>query len=356
MESRSKRLFARRSQFAGIAASAALLIALNSAAPAMAALANGNFEAPLVSGLYTTYTVAPASFGWTVSSGSIDHGQHPAATDCVLGPPTQCIDLNGDGPGAIQQPIITVVGQKYRVSFFMSRHRNLILSGTPATMNALINNAPVASFTHAVTGGAAASSGGWQPQHFDFVASAVSTNLGFASTTLQSKAGPQIDNVSVAEVAAAAYDIAVKKQRQGTMYFVNITNPGQTIPAGAKIEVVDVVPQGITLTVAANNAPWTCGPTGTVVGPDSVTCTYAVTAPIPTNGPIPQLHFQSTSPAGHGCPNCVRARLYVPNVIAHVDATFSPSKAHLVPPPWIPINGLALANESNVLNNVSCAQ
>ena len=350
---RSKRLFSRRAAFAGAGASAAVLMALSLSAPAMAQIVNGNFEAP-VAGSVVTYPPPPSGFGWNVISGSIDHGHHPGQTNCQAGSATQCVDLNGGSPGTIQQAVVTTPGRKYRVSFYMSRHRQLMLgTGVPATMDALVNNNVVQSFTHSVIGGTAAFDGGWQPHYFDFIAPTASTSLAFASTTQQGPAGPQIDNVSIKEILA--YDIAVKKQHQGNMYFVGVTNPGQPIPVGAKIVVVDVVPQGLTITVATNNAPWTCAPTGTIVGPDSVTCTYSVTAVIPTNGSLPQLHVQSAGIAGHACPNCVRARLYVPNVISHVDATFELSRAKAVPPTW-PLKGLVLANESNVANNVSCAQ
>jgi hypothetical protein len=336
-----------------VSAAASMVIGL--ASPALAGIVNGSFEAPVVVPSYSTYGPV-TGFSWIVYSGSIDHGRHPGGTDCFLGNTTQCVDLNGDSAGAIKQSFATVAGHKYRVTFYMSRHRQLILSNRPATLNARIDGAVVQSFTHSVIGGSTASSGGWQQKYFDFFAGSGTTELAFESTTNDANvgvaAGPQIDNVSVTELAS--YDIAVKKSHQGNKYIVAVTNPGSAIPVGAKIEVIDVVPPGLTLTVAASNLPWTCTPAGTIVGPDSITCTYSVTTAIPTSGSLPVLQFvASPSPMSPDCPNCVRARLYLSNVIGFAELEAHLQKGRIVTPIWSP-KSLVLVSESNLANNVSC--
>jgi hypothetical protein len=342
----------------------ALFLTLNFATPATAQVfTNGNFEAPPAAGTAATYNsgAPPAAFVWRVTTGSVNHGTAPGQTNCHGGS-GQCVDLNGGAPGAIEQTFTTVQWQKYRVTFYMSRHRQLILSGTTATLQALVTDSVgggvvfTNGFAHSVpnsTAGAAAN-GAWTLRQFDFIAPTTSTTLAFASTTEQGAAGPQIDSVEIKPIPS--YDIAVKKLHDGNTYVIAVNNPGLPIPVGSKIEVVDVVPPGLTLTVAASNLPWICAPTGIVVGPDSITCTLSVTAPIATNASLPSIHFQGVgSPSPH-CPNCVRARLYLPNVIAHTGSAIDIHERRMVNPVWIAPKGLFLVKESNPMNNVSCIQ
>jgi hypothetical protein len=179
----------RLSEIAGISALAAFAMTLNVTTAATAApFTNGAFETPTVSGSFTTAPPATIA-GWSVT-GSVNHGTGPAQTTCPSG---QCIDLNGNGPGAISQTFDTTCKPTYQVDFLMSRH--VQLGATPAELEAWVDGVSKGVFKHGEAG-VSAQDGKWKPHTFTFVANP-STTLAFKSKVMTGAAGPQIDNVRV---------------------------------------------------------------------------------------------------------------------------------------------------------------
>jgi hypothetical protein len=107
-------MLAASTYFVGFAASGAILI-------------NGGFEAPTVSGglgmaTYTMPLGAPNEFGWTLSSGSIDH------LNSGYWQPSEgshSIDLNGISRGTIFQDFASGVKGNYAVRFDLSANPDL---------------------------------------------------------------------------------------------------------------------------------------------------------------------------------------------------------------------------------------
>jgi len=81
----------------------------------------------------------------------------------------------------------------------------------------------------------------------------------------------------------------VRKQKDGDKYLIQVTHPGQPIPTGSRIEVVGLVPQGVSIGRFSPPQGWTCTPPCPIVGPDAFTCTFVVTTAIPLNGTLPGL-------------------------------------------------------------------
>ena len=76
--------------------------------------------------------------------------------------------------------------------------------------------------------------------------------------------------------------------------------PGTTIPAPT-IKITDSVPAGVTFTGfgGTSGASWSCTPTFSVIGPNTLTCTYTGTGTIATGAVLPDLVFNATlAPAG----------------------------------------------------------
>jgi Ca2+-binding RTX toxin-like protein len=84
---------------------------------------NGNFETPDIFGSYLTYTTPPPNFGWSITSGSIDHinttwigasgTPNPDGVD-------QSVDI--DSSTKLSQTLITEPGQLYELSFQYSHN------------------------------------------------------------------------------------------------------------------------------------------------------------------------------------------------------------------------------------------
>lgn len=187
-------LGARPKKAAGIVSLATLIIAAN-ASGAAAQIANGNFEAPVVSGLYSTVQATGQIGAWTVTHGSVNHGKAPGQTTCATSN-GQCVDLNGGAPGGIIQKInLTCEKPRWRVDWMMSRHLQL----KEAALEAFVGNASQGTFTHN-TAGVSATDGKWQAKSFTFVATAPTAELKFVSKVATGAAGPQIDNVTLSFV------------------------------------------------------------------------------------------------------------------------------------------------------------
>jgi hypothetical protein len=245
-----------------------------------APFSNGDFELP--SGETGAVTVPDAVNsrsstwipGWTVTSGSVNYGQVPAGTPCQF-PSTNCIDLNGNNAGTIEQTFDTVLGASCTVQFYMSRHGQLV--ATQATLEVRVNGASMGSFTHS-TPGVSAGDGKWEPRNFSFVATP-STTLAFKSTTTTTNAaaGPQIDNVTVNCIAPQAAlkvcKVAGPGVAVGTVFsfhaglvpFTVVAGPG---PGGTCTRVGPTFPQGTTVMVT-ESVPNGMAVSGITVAPPS---------------------------------------------------------------------------------------
>jgi hypothetical protein len=181
----------RHAKIAGLAAFAALAMALNVPNAAMAApFGDGNFETPGHPGFQTiapSGTIGP----WKVTSGTVDYGTAPAQTPCDGGA-GNCVDLNGTGPGAISQTFTTCT-PTYLVSFRMSRHHMLATQTATVVAHA---GSGTWTFTNGPSNGPP---GTWTSETFSFPSTGPLTTIGFSSTTHDDPvgAGPEIDNVVV---------------------------------------------------------------------------------------------------------------------------------------------------------------
>lgn len=161
------------------------------------------------------------------------------------------------------------------------------------------------------------------------------------------------------------YDIGVNKQRDDRGgYIIRIANPGRPLPAGAKVEMTELVPAGLTVGAVSAPAPWSCAlPVTPLVGPDSFVCTYIVPAAgIPTGGALPTISLRTTGQPE--CTNCARVRLYLPGIIIRTEMNDEAKAMHRAPPSSEPITagprpslqGWHLIAEPNMANNVSCTR
>jgi Protein of unknown function (DUF642) len=185
-----------RAKIAGGVALAALAVALCVPTAASAApFSDGTFATPS-HGQYATIT-APSMFGpWKVTAGSVDHGTAPGQTTCVS---NQCVDLNGNAPGAISQTFDSSCKPTYHVTFKMSRHKLLGDSNTPAKLQAWANGNPILPIFEHNVAGVSPADGKWEPHNFSFPGAAgASQTIEFRSVAPTSgAAGPQIDDVVV---------------------------------------------------------------------------------------------------------------------------------------------------------------
>jgi hypothetical protein len=186
----------------------ALVIGLIVPAPAAAQLQllNGNFEnnplpgSPIVTAINYVdpgSPTGPLHNTWKVAHGDINVGTGPAATTCQAGPASHCVDLNGNGPGRIEQFLGRALGdQTCTVTFWMSRHAQLA-SGS-ATLRTFVNNAPTSpgTFVHNLPG-VTTTNGQWEQKSFTFSAAAGSSNTLAFESAMPGAAGPQVDNMAM---------------------------------------------------------------------------------------------------------------------------------------------------------------
>ena len=180
-----------------------------SAAKAFNLVENGSFEAPLGpdSGGTSRFREfeAPSSSipGWSLVFGSVDVFLNYASDG------NQSIDLTGlhtpfggQGPGTLQQTLMTVAGTQYNVSFDLSA------GTTPPAVRSLQASilsegstifSETFSFDQTNEG-----TGIFSTQGFDFLATSSSSTLVFTSLINNSFNGPIIDNVNVEAIPTPA--------------------------------------------------------------------------------------------------------------------------------------------------------
>jgi hypothetical protein len=108
------------------------------------------------------------------------------------------------------------------------------------------------------------------------------------------------------------YDLLASKKHDGNVYFLNVHNNGQQIMPAGHVDVVEVVPVGLTI-LSFPGGPWTCTGSLPVIGPDSFTCSYQIPGGgIAANSDLPQILLKSEGKSE--CPNCMRVKLYLKEV------------------------------------------
>ena len=147
-------------------------------------LTNGSFEQPAISGAF----VANLNSGidnWSITGTNVDiirslwsasEGQ-------------QSIDLNGSGPGGVEQSLNTVAGMSYTVAFDLSKN-----SGEGSSSAAIQVSADGQSAVHTFSGASTSSDMLWEARSFSFVADNTSATLNIVSQS-PSASGPALDNV-----------------------------------------------------------------------------------------------------------------------------------------------------------------
>jgi hypothetical protein len=132
--------------------------------------------------------------------------------------------------------------------------------------------------------------------------------------------------------APPKYDLTASKKHEGSAYMLNVHNNGSQIMPTGKVDVVEVVPAGLTIT-SFPSGPWTCTGSLPVVGPDSFTCSYQIpSAGIATGANLPQIVLKSEGTPE--CPNCMRVKLYLKDIGG----------------------GVKPVDEGDMKNNVSCVK
>jgi choice-of-anchor C domain-containing protein len=141
-------------------------------------ITNGTFDAP-VAGLWTGLeTGSKYISGWLVAKGSIDI---VSARDWQCADGLSCIDLNGSGPGTIEQSIRTVPGVHYVCRFSYSANPDWReLTARPFLVSAGQQNK---EFDGRLNAGQSARNMGWKQGEFEFVAPAAKSVLRFESKT-----------------------------------------------------------------------------------------------------------------------------------------------------------------------------
>ena len=107
--------------------------------------------------------------------------------------------------------------------------------------------------------------------------------------------------------APPKYDLVASKKHDGNVYFLNVHNNGPQIMPTGHVDVVEVIPAGLTIS-SFPGGPWTCTGSLPVIGPNSFTCSYQIpSGGIAANSDLPQILLKSEGTAE--CPNCMRVKL-----------------------------------------------
>jgi hypothetical protein len=131
---------------------------------------------------------------------------------------------------------------------------------------------------------------------------------------------------------APKYDLVASKKHDGNVYLLNVHNAGSQIMPTGHVDVVEVVPAGLTITSFPTTPPWVCTGLLPVVGPDSFTCSYQIpSGGIAANSNLPQIILKSEGTPE--CENCMRVKLYLKDFA----------------------EGVKPVDEGDMKNNVSCA-
>lgn len=179
----------------------ASLLAFAATPASAAAIVNGSFEAG--------FDIAPGSFrtvasgnssaisGWTVGGAGVDY----IGTYWQAEAGRRSIDLSALNAGSVSQSLTTVIGQAYKVAFYLSGNPDGGLGQKMATV-AATGYAP-GSFIYTVGGANSHTNMLWERFSYTFRAAATTTQLSFTSAT-PTAFGPALDNVSISAVPEPA--------------------------------------------------------------------------------------------------------------------------------------------------------
>lgn len=183
----------------------ALLTSASLATSAQAlTIVNGSFETGTVNpgGGFATVAAGPSLTniaGWTVGGHSVDLiGGFWQAQDGL-----RSIDLAGSGIGSLSQALATVVGQAYRVDFWVSRNPDGGI--TPRTGFVDVGGASTL-ITYSNGTSSRPNNMLWEARSYDFTATSSLTNLRFSADPATSATffGLALDNVSITAVPEPA--------------------------------------------------------------------------------------------------------------------------------------------------------
>jgi choice-of-anchor C domain-containing protein len=190
----------RRSTVSASIAVVASIVLAGSALAAFAGATNGSFESGTGDpGAFVQVNAGSTVLtGWTVSAGSVDWiGTYwPAAAG------TKSVDMNGAGPGTISQVLATTIGKTYVVTFALSANAAGPVGVYTLSVGATGGTTQAYTFDRAVNANTLTNMM-WQAKQYSFVATSAATTLAFTSGVATGPYGPALDNVVVAEKAAA---------------------------------------------------------------------------------------------------------------------------------------------------------
>jgi choice-of-anchor C domain-containing protein len=159
-------------------------------------VANVDFECPPIASSYQVFTAGQAFCGWMVTAQSIDI----VGSLWVAADGKQSVDLTGSpGAGTIEQFLLTVPGQRYRIRFALAGN-----GGVPAVKELAVawGDRDIGTQRFDTTGRTATAMG-WEYKEYTVTASGSATRLAFRSLT-EGSYGPVIDDVSVVALGAGA--------------------------------------------------------------------------------------------------------------------------------------------------------
>jgi choice-of-anchor C domain-containing protein len=170
----------------GVATSASAVTINNGSFELGAAIPGGSFiSVPALNSTSIT--------GWTVGGGGVDYvGTYWQAADGE-----RSIDLSRLSAGSVAQKIATVIGQTYKVSFFLSGNPDGGL-GQKVAVTSVSGSLPNVE-TYNVGPSNSHSNMLWQPYSYSFRAFDTTSTLTFAGATY-TPYGPALDNVSITAV------------------------------------------------------------------------------------------------------------------------------------------------------------
>lgn len=168
-------------------------------------IVNGGFEDPAIAG--GSYAIYPAGIpGWDVESGAGIEIQDNAAGLPHSG--DNLVELDSDNQSAMSQDIVTVPGEKYRLSFWYSPRPNVAIGDNTLGFEVTVVGSSTVLFSDTVgdtdAGGANTA---WRLVTVDFVAVSASTQVLFSDEgALNNSLGGYLDDVSVKHLTCADGD------------------------------------------------------------------------------------------------------------------------------------------------------
>ena len=184
--------------------------------PARNILTNWQFSSPAVaSGSLNVSAGSSAITGWSVTSGNVDVVAASGVRGVINATPSQAIDLNGTGPGAIAQTFATTPGYTYTGDYFF-------FSATAVTTPVVKTATLTLNSTTTAISYDSSNANGWLQEQFSFKATGPTSTITFASTTPGAD-GPLISLVEV----YPPYPLYLDPVQNLVVY--------QQIPAGADV-------------------------------------------------------------------------------------------------------------------------